>query len=159
MSCYKCCPILWALCIFYSLVLCSKLVMVWIRNVPHMLRYLNTWSPVGDGICGGLVALLEEKHRWGRLGQFIASPHFQFSFPALCLWWEMWSLSFPLLLPAAITPPHPNMGSLSGNLSQINFFVMIIVFDIGFLSWQQKSNQYKVFTTERKTGLEPLSDR
>lgn len=49
-------------------------------------------------------------------------------------------------------PPHPNMGSLSGNLSQINSFVIIIVFDIGFLSWQQKRNQYKVFATERKAG-------
>lgn len=37
-------------------------------NVPHRLRYSNTWSLVGGTLWGGVggVALLEEVQHWGR---------------------------------------------------------------------------------------------
>ena len=50
------------LCVSYASVLCSKIVMVWMRNVPHVLIYLNTWSPVSSAVWGGLMALLENIH-------------------------------------------------------------------------------------------------
>lgn len=32
----------------------KSVVLIWMWNVPHSLRHLNTWSPVGGAVCGGL---------------------------------------------------------------------------------------------------------
>lgn len=31
----------------------KSVVLIWMWNVPHSLRHLNTWSPVGGAVCGG----------------------------------------------------------------------------------------------------------
>lgn len=67
-------------------------VIVLMRNVPHRLMCLNTWSLVGGVIWGSMrslggKALLEEEHHWGGgTMKFIAWPHYLFSLCAYCVW-------------------------------------------------------------------------
>lgn len=80
-------------------------------DLPHRLRYPNTWLPqlvVLFGEVMGLLgygALLEDTGHWGRLWEL--KPHFQFVLSVPCLWLEVGHLSFLLLPPVAI-PSFPS---------------------------------------------------
>lgn len=108
------------LCVSYDPVLCSKLVMVWMRNVPHMLKYLNTWSHVSSW--RGLMALLENIHHWGRIWRV----HSLTSFPVFYLLFVfvVGDRISHLSAPAACCHTCPtNMDSLTGNLSENKLFL------------------------------------
>lgn len=77
------------------------------ENVFHNLRYLNTWSSVGDALwgCVRVVTLVEEEHHWSwavrRKPRVTPSPL------SLSLWLSAWALSFLFwvpCLPASIFP-------------------------------------------------------
>lgn len=52
---------------------------IWMRNVPHRLTYLKTWSPDDSAGWRGDSALLEEEvHHWGGLWEPIALLYFRF---------------------------------------------------------------------------------
>lgn len=99
------------------LALKSSCVIIWIRNLPHRLMYLNTWSPVGGTFFGTLwnVQFMESCWWSTSLGvsrehwEFIIVLHFWFPRSASCVWINTWFLSSllpPPLLPAA-KPPSP----------------------------------------------------
>lgn len=80
--------------------------LVWMKNVPHRLRYLNTWPPISNPVCKGGMVLLEKKHHWGMLWELISNSTSSSCSPfPVCVW--MWSLNF-LFQQLAVMPPLPS---------------------------------------------------
>lgn len=76
-------------------------VVVWIRNVPRGLMYLNPQSSVGGSAWGrcellGGETLLEETSLWGQVWKFIILFHPLFSSSASCVD-GVWSPDFQIL--------------------------------------------------------------
>jgi hypothetical protein len=60
------------------------------EKVPHSLGHLDTYSPAGGAVCGGLgsTAFLEEGHRWVQALR-VSLTFFQFFFLAFCFQLKM----------------------------------------------------------------------
>jgi hypothetical protein len=111
----------WSLikCIIIRLMACGARewkVVVWVRNVSHMLRH--TWSPADGAVWGrlGAAALQKEVCHWERTGESTVSLYFQFAFSASC---SPLSVFLPLLhrLPLATMAALPWRTHASATIS------------------------------------------
>lgn len=116
-----------------------KISVVWVRNVPQSLGYLNTqFRPVGLGrYCG-------EVCYWGGW-ETEHLPHFLFILSALCLQWSMWvSISYiDWTLAAYCLTSLPWYIHTFRTISQNKFSFPKVAFGHDVLLQQLNSNWYR----------------
>lgn len=91
-------------------------VVVWMSNVSHRFRNLNSWFTVGGAVRGGSTALRKEVRHW-------EVRHWGRDYSQLfawCLWLKVWALSF-LLQKLFAMPPLLLWTVPLDSLAQINF--------------------------------------
>lgn len=91
---------------------------IWMRNVPHGLKYFRTWRPVAGTVLGSLGGMQPCWRKYvtvSGLWEFKAILHHQFTSCASCSQLKMWLLSFLLLQPhlplAGIPDCHNGLSS------------------------------------------------